>query len=121
MRTLDVTAAEQLNGDSLARRLRRETLGLRVVATTMRIAIRDLDRLSPSADHDEWAKRLAGWIEGVLAYHRGRIRLMREEIEDSSDPDDGEATLRTLYESLQRALADAEATGTDARQRLPHE
>jgi hypothetical protein len=119
MRTLEMPAAEKLTGESLARRLRRETLGLRVVATSMRIAIRDLDRLSPSGDHDEWARRLAGWIEGVLAYHRGRIRLMHHEMEDSSDPDDGETTLRTLYQGLQDALADAESAGADARRRLP--
>lgn len=96
-----VPAALGRQRGSTAQRLRHETLALRLVSLTTRLALQDLDRLPPSTARDARAEQLSTWIDGVLAYHRGRIRLLREA---PAEPGTAEALA-----AVEQALLDAEA------------
>lgn len=106
------------NGGSLGQRLRRELLAVRVVAVTMRIALRELERLSPSAERTTWAQQLATWVDGVLGYHRGRIAQLRQETAamPGSIRDDPPDLIVTLLGQLESALAEADAVAREAQQ-----
>lgn len=113
-------AGVQRNGDSLGRRLRREVLALRVVTVTMRIALRELDRLPPSADRITWGQQLSQWLDGVLGYHRGRIALLRDETValPSVVRDDPPDRITGLWGELERALAEAEGIARETSARI---
>ncbi|MGH2454891.1 MAG: hypothetical protein ACRDHD_01330 [Candidatus Limnocylindria bacterium] len=94
------------NRASVGARLRHEALALRLVAVTMQAALDELDQLHASAEGDRWADQLAGWVDGVLEYHRGRIGLLRGLAGD--DPN---------LARVDHALADAEAAARQAHAR----
>ena len=109
---------ERRNGE-IRRRLRRERMALRMVAVTMRGALREHDRHAPTPERSAWATDLVTWIEGVLDYHRGRIEHMRRELMEGDPPgDETPDRLQGLLGDLEDALADAEAAATEARARV---
>lgn len=113
-----MAGTERRNG-GMGRRLRRETMALRLVTVTMRGALREHDRHDATLARSSWAADLVAWIEGVLEYHRGRVEHLRRELFDVADPpgDQAPARLRELLGDLEGALADAEAMAEEARSR----
>jgi hypothetical protein len=103
--------------ETLARRLRRESLGLRLIAVTMRTALRDVDNSHPPDQRAQWAADLAWWADGVIDYHRRRIELMREELA-SVEGRGSSGELTTLFIELDAAMAEAFATAKAARRRV---
>lgn len=111
-------ALADVHNGSLGRRLRREVLALRVVAVTMRVALRELDRLPPSGDRTTWAQQLAQWIEGVLPYHRGRVAHLRDETPlPGTAGDEPPDVIAALWGELEGAMAEAEAVAGETRAR----
>ena len=109
---------ERRNGE-ISRRLRRERMALRMVAVTMRAALREHDRHAPTPERSAWATDLVTWIEGVLDYHRGRIEHLRRELLEGDPPgDETPDRLQGMLGDLQDALADAEAAAAEARARV---
>ena len=109
---------ERRNG-GIGRRLRRERMSLRMVAVTMRAALREHDRHAPTLERSAWATDLVAWIEGVLDYHRGRIEHLRRELLEGDPPgDETRDRLQGMLGDLQDALADAEAAAAEARARV---
>jgi hypothetical protein len=97
-------------------------MALRMVAVTMRGALREHDRHAPTHERSAWATDLVTWIEGVLDYHRGRVEHLRRELLEGDDPP-GDATpdrVQALLGELEDALADAEGAAEEARARLAH-
>lgn len=110
---------ERRNG-GMARRLHREGLALRIVAVTMRAALREHDRQTPSPERAAWAADLVAWVDGVLDYHRGRTELLRRELIDGADPpaDEAPERLQALLGELEVAFTDAEGVAAEARARV---
>jgi hypothetical protein len=102
--------------ETLARRMRREALGLRLIAVTMRGALRDVDRSRQQDQRAQWAADLAWWADGVIAYHRRRIVLMRGELK-SLEGSASTGELTTLLAELDAATAEARAMAKAARRR----
>ena len=111
-------STERRNG-GLSRRLHRETMALRIVAVTMRGALREHDRHEATPGRSAWAADLVAWSEGVIEYHRRRVQHLRRELLDDPDapPDKTPQRLRELLGELEGALADAEDTAVEARAR----
>ena len=113
-----MAGTERRNG-GMGRRLRRETLALRLVTVTMRGALREHDRHEATLERSSWAADLVAWIEGVLEYHRGRVEHLRRELLDDADPpgDEAPVRLREFLGDLESALADAEGMAAEVRWR----